>query len=489
MFRKNLLLALTFVTSYSFAQIPAGYYDAAAGLTCQPLKSALKQIVTNGSNTLSYSPGLWNLYQYSDMRRNDANTQDIIWDMYTDLPSGSTYSDGTPEIEFIYGADQDPGIGGTFEGEYYNREHTFPQSWFADALPMRSDAHHIFPTDKKVNNARGNSPFGRVNKSATGAPLYYKSKNLGYHGNGIAGLGFTGSVFEPIDEYKGDIARAQLYMAVRYEDEILNWYSNGNANEVLLSPSDEPDAAMRMLQVYDDWYINLLVSWHVQDPVSQKEIDRNNVIYYQDVEIAPGVFAAQANRNPFIDHPEYVIQIWQCTGLLPVKITEFNAINESDGVALKWRAENEINFQKYIVQRSFNGRSFSAIAEIPANGATFYRYKDHTSATGRIYYRLVLVDADGSSALSDVISVNRINEGELKIYPIPAGNFINIESSGTLHNAVFTLTNMAGATVLKKVFNSGNVATLQVSGLAPGIYVLHTDISGVRTSRSVIVAR
>lgn len=489
MFSKTLLLVITLFTGYTYAQIPAGYYDAAAGLTCQPLKTALKQITVTGSNVLSYSPGLWNLYQYSDMRRNDANTMDIIWDMYTDLPSGSTYSDGTPEIEFEFGIDQDPGLGGTFEGEYYNREHTFPQSWFADALPMRSDAHHIYPTDKKVNNARGNSPFGLVNKSATGAPLFYKSKNLSYHGNAIAGLGFTGSVFEPIDEYKGDIARAQLYMAVRYEDEILNWYSNSNADEVLLSPSDEPDAAMRLLQVFDDWYLNLLVSWHIQDPVSQKEIDRNNAIYYQAVEISPGVFSAQANRNPFIDHPEYVTEIWQCTGLLPVTITEFNGMNESDGVSLKWKVENEVNFLKYVVQRSTSGSHFSSIAEVNASGASFYRYKDRFNYSGNVFYRLKLVDVDGSSRYSEIISVQRTTEvSGLKIFPVPATSFINIESTSPLQNAEFILTDMKGSTVLKKNFNSGNIAALQVSHLSPGIYVLHSVIHGKRDSRTVIIA-
>jgi endonuclease I len=275
------------------------YYDAAIGLTCQPLKTALKTIISTGFNSLSYTPGIWNIYYYSDKRRNDANTADVVWDMYSDNPSGAdpyTYTLGTNQC-------------GTYavEGDCYNREHSTPQSWFNSVAPMVSDAHHIFATDGKVNGMRNNFPYGEVS-SAT-----FTSLNGGKLGTGTTNFGYTSTVFEPINAYKGDFARACLYMAVRYEDQIIsqNWSGFGNANEVFLSTANQADVAKRRLLIYDPWYLQLLIKWHNQDPVSQKEIDRNNAIHNQTVvNNSGGTLVKQNNRNPFVDHPEYVAAIW-----------------------------------------------------------------------------------------------------------------------------------------------------------------------------------
>jgi endonuclease I len=275
------------------------YYNAAAGLTCQPLKTALKNIISTGFSTLSYTPGIWNIYRFSDIRRNDANTADVIWDMYSDNPTGAdpyTYTYATNQC-------------GTFstEGQCYNREHSTPQSWFNQVSPMVSDAHHIFATDGKVNGMRSNFPYGEVT-SVTGTSL-----NGSKLGTGTNNFGYTGTVFEPINEYKGDFARACLYMATRYEDEIIsqNWSNFGNANEVFLSTTDQSVIAKRRLLIYDPWYLQLLIKWHDQDPVSTKEINRNNAIFSQSVaNNSTGTLVKQGNRNPFVDHPEYVAAIW-----------------------------------------------------------------------------------------------------------------------------------------------------------------------------------
>lgn len=285
-------------TTNNSGGIPTGYYDNATGLKCQPLKTALKDIIKTGFNVLGYTPGIWNIYYYSDQHRNDANTADIIWDMYSDNPTG-------PEpYTYTYGTNQCGNYNS--EGDCYNREHSTPQSWFNSLSPMVSDAHHLFPTDGKVNGVRNNYPYGSVS-SATFTSL--NGSKLGTGNN----FGYTGIVFEPIDAYKGDFARACLYMATRYEDEIIsqNWSGNGNGNDVFLSSTDQIDAALRRLMIYDPWYLQTLVKWHLQDPPSQKEIDRNNAIYSQAVVVdGSGTLKAQANRNPFVDHPEYVAMIW-----------------------------------------------------------------------------------------------------------------------------------------------------------------------------------
>lgn len=290
--------ALTGNKSTTNTGIPTGYYDPALNLTCQPLKTALKNIITNGSQALGYTPGVWNIYFYSDQHRNDANTATIIWDMYSDNPTGAE------PYTYTYGTNQCGNYNS--EGDCYNREHSTPQSWFNSASPMVSDAHHLFPTDGKVNGLRNNYPYGAV---TTASNTTLNGSKLGTGNN----FGYTGIVFEPIDAYKGDFARAALYMATRYEDEIIsqNWSANGNGNDVLLSTTDQTDAALRRQMIYDPWYLQTLIKWHNQDPPSQKEIDRNNAIYSQAVVVdAAGTLKAQGNRNPFVDHPEYVAMIW-----------------------------------------------------------------------------------------------------------------------------------------------------------------------------------
>jgi hypothetical protein len=99
------------------------------------------------------------------------------------------------------------------------------------------------------------------------------------------------NVFEPADQFKGDFARNYFYMATCYENQIGGWQTLDPNGDTVLDGSND--------KVFEQWYLDLLYNWHVTDPVSQKEIDRNNAVY-----------AVQGNRNPFIDHPEYVYQIW-----------------------------------------------------------------------------------------------------------------------------------------------------------------------------------
>lgn len=267
--------------------LPAGYYQSASGLSCSNLKTALFSILSSNTTELLYSD-LWATYPRTDNRRNDANTENVVWDMYSDNPTGPD-----PYV-YRFGVNQCGNY--TREGDCYNREHTFPQSWFNDALPMRSDMNHIFPTDGAVNGLRGNFPFGEVSTlTSVSSNQFNPTRNGGKLGTG-SNFGYNGVVFEPINAYKGDIARAVLYMAVRYESQIAGWRTNGNADNVL---DGSP------YQVFDPWHLRLLFKWHEQDPVSQKERDRND-----------SVFVIQGNRNPFIDHPEWVFEIWRCTGLL-----------------------------------------------------------------------------------------------------------------------------------------------------------------------------
>lgn len=257
------LHALILFSVIASAQIPDGYYDSAQGKTGPELKTAL-YLITDNHNILSYS-ALWTAFEDTDLKSNGK-----VWDMYSDIPGG------TPPYEYTYGTDQCGNYGG--EGDCYNREHSVPKSWFNDASPMYTDMFHIVPTDGYVNNKRGNYPFGEVGNAS------WTSLNGSRVGTSDY-PGYSGTVFEPIDEYKGDFARGYFYMATRYENSIAGW------NSPMFDETAYP--------AFTEWALNLLMEWHEQDPVSDKEIARNNAIYQW-----------QQNRNPFIDHPEFVTLIW-----------------------------------------------------------------------------------------------------------------------------------------------------------------------------------
>ncbi len=254
----TLLLGLQFILA--IAQIPANYYNSATGLSGTPLRAALHDII-DGHSSKSYS-SLLTYYQTTDKKPNNT-----VWDMYSDVPNG------TPPYTFTFS--QNCG-NYSVEGDCWNREHSWPQSWFNSSSPMVSDLFHVYPTDGKVNGWRSNFPYGEVSNPTI------TTLNGGKLGP-CSFPGYTGTAFEPINEYKGDFARTYFYMSTRYYTEDSGWQTNDMITGANLKP----------------WAIELLKKWHQQDPVSAKEIARNNAVY-----------GIQGNRNPFIDHPEYVCMIW-----------------------------------------------------------------------------------------------------------------------------------------------------------------------------------
>jgi len=244
------------------------YYQNAYKLSGIPLRAALQNII-KGHTVISYD-ALYNAYIYTDSKPNGK-----VWDMYSDIPGGTSAYEYTHITNKCGNYSQ--------EGDCYNREHSWPQSWFNETNPARTDIFHIYPTDGYVNGKRGNYPFGEVSSPN------WTSTNGSKVGS-CSFPGYSSTVFEPIDAYKGDLARSSMYMSVRYYTQDGGWSSSGGTNKSDLLP----------------WYANLLYSWHIKDSVSTKESNRNNVIYNN----------YQHNRNPFIDHPEFAAEIWQ-TGMKP----------------------------------------------------------------------------------------------------------------------------------------------------------------------------
>jgi endonuclease I len=286
--------------------IPAGYYSTVNTQTGAALKTVLYNKITTHT-AVGYTPGVWNSFPTTDVQQSGK-----VWDIY------STTLDQRPPYEFTLGSTyQDNGTGGTNEAEKYNREHSFPQSWFNSATPMVSDMFHIYATDKKVNNVRSNYPYGRVS-SAT-----YTSLIGGKLGTGTNNYTYTGTVFEPIDEYKGDLARGYFYLATCYENVVASWYSNAGAPDVLNGTS---------YPAFNAWQLSTLLEWNNLDPVSDKEVKRNNAIY-----------ALQGNRNPYIDSPQLVQRIWG--GAIQAKPTIAASTlsvtnNSGTSITLNWKSGN-----------------------------------------------------------------------------------------------------------------------------------------------------
>jgi len=246
-----------------FGQIPPGYYDAAYGLNGTALQSALHNIIKNHT-VVSYN----SLYTY--FQTTDVEPGNVVWDMYSDIPGG------TPPYVYHYNSGDECGNYGS-EGACFNREHSWPKSWFGGEVPpMYTDLFHLYPTDGYVNNQRNNYPFGEV---STASWTSLNGSKLGASGT----PGYSGMVFEPIDDYKGDFARTYFYMSTRYYTEDSGWPGSPMTEGSQLKP----------------WALQMMLNWCSQDTISQKEIDRNNTVYQ-----------IQNNRNPFIDHPSFANEIW-----------------------------------------------------------------------------------------------------------------------------------------------------------------------------------
>ncbi len=254
------------------ADMPRDYYpNSLEGKNGAELKTELHNLLKNhtrlpyGSRDYNQIACTWTVFKKSDVRPNGK-----VWDMY----SNNSYN-------FSNGAGATKGM---------NIEHSVPKSWWGDAYDETAtpltrfkydgsyDLHHLTPSDAAANTAKSNYPLGEVD-----SPLF--DNGVTKVGTGQAN-GRATNLFEPADEYKGDFARMYLYFVTCYQD--YSWKSSALS---MFAQNSYPT-----LNAYGQ---SLLLKWHRQDPVSQKEIDRNNAVY-----------SVQGNRTPFIDYPNMVEYIW-----------------------------------------------------------------------------------------------------------------------------------------------------------------------------------
>ena len=279
------------------------YYASIDGTSGKQLLDAIQQVAKIGYRTDDFRyDSVWLAYKYTDLRPDG-----YIWEIYSDCV-------------FEYEKDRTSTTSQTGECKGYNREHAMCQSWFGTTSlagkemssskknSPGSDIFHIYPVSYGMNSRRGNRPYGEVltaanvsgNGTLYGTPITSKSV-----ANSVAGVYVEGhitqstNVLEPADEYKGDIARSYFGTMVKWAGE---WTFNKNElGNIIFDATIDADTHYGPENNYGftDYGLALMLSWHRQDPVSQKEVDRNN-----------GIQKTQGNRNPFIDYPYLAEFIW-----------------------------------------------------------------------------------------------------------------------------------------------------------------------------------
>lgn len=228
------------------------YYSDAIGKSGSALKSSLNQII-KGHTRFSYAQ-VWDGLNYAD---EDPNNSDNVILLYTGRSEAKTNRAGMSN-----------------SSDAWNREHVWAKShgFPSSGQHAYTDFHHLRPADVTVNSSRGNKDFAAGGSEISEAPGNYTDSNS----------------FEPRDEVKGDVARMVFYMDVRYQGSD----SSGTPDlSIAGGTTSNGDAQLGDLCT--------LLSWHLQDPVSNWEIRRNNRI-----------FEWQKNRNPFIDNSEWASELY-----------------------------------------------------------------------------------------------------------------------------------------------------------------------------------
>ena len=433
--KLRLLFVFTLFFSFSFSQIPSGYYNTATS-TGYTLKTQLSNIIDD-HNDQGYNAidGFMSSYDLDNYYETGSNT---ILDVYSENPSSSDPYNFTP------GNDECGNY--SSEGDCYNKEHVIPQSVFSSNTPMQSDAHQLLPTDGRVNGFRGNFPFGRVNdnnlvsQSGISNPTQNGSK-LGANLNSGYSSGYSGTVFEPINEFKGDIARIYFYFITRYENQVGNWSSfamfDGTSDQVLQTT-----------------FLSILIEWHLSDPVSQKEIDRNNNIYYNH----------QNNRNPFVDHPEYVSMIWNpaTDTEAPTAATNLIASNPTiSSIDLSWTAGTDnIAVNTYDIYVDDTNTLSTSNTSITVTGL---------AANTEFCFTVFAKDASQNTAPSSNESCETTEQGASSTNEIFISEYVEGSSNNkALEIANFTgnLINLSGYTIARDVNGNGTYgADLQLTGM------------------------
>ncbi len=444
--KRNLLaVALLFcLATPLLASIPSGYYTSASGKYGAALKTALASIITSGHDAQSYA-GVWTAYKTTDLR-----SDGYIWDRYSSI---TNYTYG-------YQGGQGNACGNyTAEGSCYNREHSWPKSWFgcsspSAGTPASTDLHQVVPTDGYVNNTRQAYIFGEVK---TASKTYSNAK----FGTGGYGSYQSYTVFEPADEYKGDFARIYFYMVTRYQTNLSSWYSSYSSTDVskVIDGSTYP--------AFQTWYLEMLLAWAKADPVDSRETARNDAVY-----------AIQANRNPFIDFPGLEDYIWGDHKTTNVDLTNYTDPYSGSGSTTVSAPTISPNGGSNTI-----GTNVSVTLSCSTSGATIYYTTNGSTPTS------------SSTAYSSAFNVTSASAGTITVKAIAIKD--GTSSSVTSASFVFSESGSSGGdgTTFTKVTSTSQLVSGSKyilvnadAAVAAGTTYTSTSNAGYLNSTSVTIS-
>ncbi len=412
---KSIFFSLLFLLTYSItAQVAPP-----SNLSGISLRNWFKTNWYDGyHNTLGYS-GVNGARSY--MYNIIDNHQDSVTCVYSDYKEYRAYdTDRTA---------------GTIGMAPINCEHTVPQSFFAEAEPMVSDIHHLFPTYQNWNSTRSNKAFGEIEDSSTDKWMYLDQSQSNVPTTDIEQYSeSTTGVFEPKEDHKGNLARAIFYFYTMYPTEA------------------------GAISLIGDLYT--LYTWHILDPIDAAEISRNEAI---------GLY--QGNRNPFLLYPDRIKDAWEIIHPTPDLILSATT-NE---IQVSW---NDLVIETaYQVFRSVDNIDFSLVASLNQD---VLHYTDSDVVTDSSYYYYVVANfADGDQTISDTllgqVSTNNGLASDLFISEYVEGSSYNkaIEIANFTGNSV----DLSNYTLLKQTNGSGTWSNLTLSGnLAnQSVYLITND--------------
>lgn len=375
-------LALLILASGAvFAQPPSGYYDSVDDSSSVALRQSLHPVIDDHTRFpyTSSSTDTWDILNLADEDPNDTGR-------VVDIYKNASYA----KISGGSGA--------------YNREHSWPKSYgFPSNVSSNypyTDAHHLFVSDSGYNSSRSNKPYRTCDAGCSEKTTNFTDGRGGgsgtYAGNSNWTEGsYTQGTWETWIGRRGDVARALMYLDVRYEGGSHGVTGHDEPDLILTdiesliaasnTGSNESSAYMGMLST--------LILWHQQDPVDSREIWRNEVVY-----------SFQGNRNPFIDHPEWVDCLFldQCSGggpdvTPPAPPTGLTATGGDGQVELSWSPNGESDLSGYNVYRATaSGGPYTKINTSQVVGEA---YTDTGLTNGTSYYYVITaLDTSGNES-------------------------------------------------------------------------------------------
>jgi len=452
-------LTILLASLASWASIPSGYYDNAIGKSDEALMSALESIIYSHTE-LTYAY-MWTAFDYTDVGDDG---------YYIDMYSNCKYNNQSDHTS-----------GASYVGQGINREHSFPKSWYNSQTPTYTDLFMLIPTDAYVNQQRSNYPYGICANGETYTNGSYTM--LGKIGTSSYN-GYSDKVFEPDDEYKGDLARIYFYIVTCYKSSVSGWKGSGQL-----------DYSTNKYKAFSTWSIQMLMEWHRADPVSSKELNRQEAVY-----------KLQGNRNPFVDHPELAEYIWgtkqgttwsgddddepTITKEVPVMYAADTTAVTSSSFRADWTPVDNVSSYTLYVNRIADSADDDAEATLVMSetfgnaetdedgtsdiSSTFDNYADNTGWTGYKVYTSANGLKVGTSSVAGYLISPTLELGSTVSVVFDAQSWINsknssdgssvIVSCGDVADTVTLGTTMSSYTVVLNNANGSNVKFSATAG-------------------------